>query len=38
MKQFNVEEYHKNPSKKVVTRDGRNVQKNDGGIYELALC
>lgn len=25
MKQFNVEEYRKNPSRKVVTRDGRNV-------------
>ena len=25
MKQFNLEEYLKNPSKKVVTRDGRNV-------------
>lgn len=25
MKQFNVEEYRKNPSNKVVTRDGRNV-------------
>ena len=25
MKQFNVEEYRKNPSMKVVTRDGRNV-------------
>lgn len=26
MKQFNLEEYLKNPSKKVVTRDGRNVR------------
>ena len=26
MKQFSVEEYLKNPSKKVVTRDGRNVK------------
>ena len=26
MKQFNLEEYLKNPSKKVVTRDGRNVK------------
>ena len=25
MKQFNIEEYLKNPSRKVVTRDGRNV-------------
>ena len=26
MKQFNLDEYLKNPSKKVVTRDGRNVK------------
>ena len=26
MKQFNLEEYLKNPSKKVVTGDGRNVR------------
>ena len=26
MKQFNIEEYLKNPSRKVVTRDGRNVR------------
>ena len=26
MKQFNLEEYLKNPNKKVVTRDGRNVR------------
>lgn len=26
MKQFSLEEYLKNPSKKVVTRDGRNVK------------
>ena len=26
MKQFNLEEYLKNPSKKVVTRDGRSVR------------
>ena len=26
MKQFNLEEYLKNPSKKIVTRDGRNVR------------
>ena len=26
MKQFNLEEYHKNPSRNVVTRDGRKVR------------
>ena len=26
MKQFNLEEYLKNPSRKVITRDGRNVK------------
>ena len=26
MKQFSLEEYLKNPSRKVVTRDGRNVK------------
>ena len=26
MKQFNLEEYNKNPNRKVVTRDGRNVK------------
>lgn len=26
MKQFNLEEYLKNPSRKVITRDGRNVR------------
>ena len=26
MKQFNLEEYLKNPSKKVVTRDGKNAR------------
>ena len=26
MKQFSLEEYLKNPSKRVVTRDGRNVR------------
>lgn len=26
MKQFNLEEYLKNPSRKVVTRDGRSVR------------
>lgn len=32
MKPFNLEEYIKNPSKKVVTRDGRNVD----GIFPIA--
>ena len=27
MKQFNLDEYLKNPSKKVVTRDGRNITR-----------
>ena len=41
MKQFNLEEYLKNPSKKVVTRDGRNARiictdaKNDYPIVAL---
>lgn len=26
MKQFSLEEYHKNPSRKIVTRDGRKVR------------
>lgn len=26
MKQFNLEEYKKNPNRKVITRDGRNVR------------
>ena len=26
MKQFNLEEYRNNPSRKIVTRDGRNVR------------
>ena len=26
MKQFNLDEYLKNPSRKVVTRDGKNVR------------
>ena len=26
MKQFNLEEYFKNPKRKVITRDGRNVR------------
>ena len=26
MKQFNIDEYLKNPNKKVITRDGRNVK------------
>lgn len=43
MKQFNLEEYQKNPNRKVITRDGRNVRiictdkrKDDYPI--LALC
>lgn len=41
MKQFNLEEYLKNPSKKVITRDGRNARiictnaKNDYPIIAL---
>ena len=41
MKEFNLEEYLKNPSKKVVTRDGREVRiictdaKNDEPIIAL---
>ena len=43
MRQFNLEEYLKNPSKKVITRDGRNVRiictdrksKNDYPIIAL---
>lgn len=43
MKQFSVEEYLKNPNKKVVTRDGRNVRiictDRRGGDHQiLALC
>lgn len=43
MKQFNLEEYQKNPSRKVITRDGKSVRiictdkrKDDYPI--LALC
>lgn len=39
MKHFNLEEYLKNPSKKVVTRDGRNVRilctDREGSIYPI---
>ena len=41
MKQFNLKEYLKNPSKKVITKDGRNVRiictnaKNDYPIIAL---
>ena len=38
MKQFNLEEYLKNPSRKVVTRDGRNVRvlcTNAKGDYPI---
>lgn len=44
MKQFNLEEYLKNPSKKVVTRDGRSVRiictDRNGGVNQpvVALC
>ena len=43
MKQFNLEEYLKNPNKKVVTRDGRNVRiictNRQGGDHPiLILC
>ena len=41
MKDFNLEEFKKNPSQKVVTRDGRDVRiictdaKNDESIIAL---
>lgn len=39
MKQFNLEEYLKNPSRKVVTRDGRNVRilctDQKGTLYKV---
>ena len=38
MKQFNLEEYLKNPSRKIVTRDGRNVRvlcTNAKGNYPI---
>ena len=40
MKQFNLEEYLKNPSRKVVTRDGRNVRiicTNAKGGYPVVV-
>lgn len=44
MKEFNLEEYLKNPSQKVITRDGRDVRivctdvKNDFSIIALVCC
>ena len=44
MKQFNLDEYLKDPTKKVVTRDGRKVRiictnaKNDFPIIALVYC
>ena len=43
MKQFNLEEYLKNPARKVITRDGRDVRiictdRQGGGRPILALC
>ena len=43
MKQFNLKEYLKDPNKKVVTRDGRNVRiictdRQGGDRPILALC
>ena len=43
MKQFNLEEYLRDPNKKVVTRDGRNVRiictdRRGGDHPILALC
>ena len=43
MKQFNLEEYKKNPSRKVITRDGKSVRivctDMMGAIYPvLAVC
>lgn len=43
MKQFNIEEYKKNPNRKVITRDGRSVRivctDVIGAIYPvLAIC
>lgn len=39
MKPFNLEEYLKNPSRKIVTRDGRNVRilctDREGSIYPI---
>ena len=30
MKQFNLEEYQKNPSRKIITRDGRPQRQGNG--------
>ena len=43
MKQFNLEEYKKNPNRRVITRDGRNVRiictdRHGGDRPILALC
>ena len=38
MKQFNLEEYLANPSKKVVTRDGRNVKIHCTNYYLGNQC
>ena len=43
MKQFNLEEYKKNPNRKVITRDGRSVRilctDQKGTEYSvIALC
>ena len=38
MKQFNLEEYLKNPSRKVVTRDGRNVTIHCTNYYLEDRC
>ena len=38
MKQFNLEEYLKNPSRKVVTRDGRNVTIHCTNYYLGDRC
>ena len=43
MKQFNLEEYNKNPNRKVITRDGRDVRilctDRQGGDHPIiALC
>ena len=43
MKEFSLEEYHKNPNRKIVTRDGRNVSiictDKRKSIYPIiALC
>lgn len=43
MKQFSLEEYIKNPNRRIITKDGRNVRiictnKNGGDSPILALC